>query len=285
MHFLNHGLPHYFSKVVHHHHPEAHVLYHSSSLHVWPSELVDKADRFVEMIESCSAHTMTPGHDGCPPTVDKGHHHTFLRVTVAPSGDQPEEIIFVERVLKEGKSAPHSVIPIAADAESLPQEVTTSWDGDTLYDQACVILEGSPSAVIHCDNVKVDRMVKFSGCPDRKLSLYELATVLQFISAHGLRAVSIGLDTACETYSKWFSRATLSMLSPVIMRSAFRRMTPDKGPAATEIEITLQRSVDAWLASTFKQYPLDDVASENHVSSVLFQSSRGSCRYHVGEAV
>ena len=253
-----HGLPHYFSKAVHHRHPESAVLYHTSSLDVWPSELADKPDRFITKIESCSAHTMTAGHDGCPGVVNKEHHHTFLRVTLAPTKDHPEDTVFVERVLTEQGRATHSVIPVAADVLSLD-------GGDTLHDHACMILEGSPSALIHGHHLKIDRTIHFSRCPDRQLSLYELATLLRFISAHGLRAVSIGLDTACETYSKWFSRATMSALAPVIMRGSFRELTPPKHEAGVQVEISMQRSVDAWLSSTFKTYPIEAVAAENLV--------------------
>lgn len=264
MHLLKHPLPHYFSKVVHHRHLEPAILYRTSSLDAWPSELVDKHDRFVDRVEACVAHTMTPGHDGgCPPSVDKEHYHMFLRVTLAPSEGHPEETIFVERVLtQQGGGATHSVIPLATDVASS----TASDDGDALHDHACVILEGSPSALVHAHHLKADRTTHFSGCPDRQLSLFELATVLRFVSAHGLRAMSLGMDTACETYSRWFCRASMGALS-VVMRGAFRQLTCPKGEAATQIEIATQRSVDAWLESTFETYPAQEVAAENLVRS------------------
>lgn len=290
MHLLNHGVSHYFSKVVHHHHHDSPVLYHTSSLDAWPSELLDKPDRFVAKIESCSAHTMTPGHEGCPPVVDKEHNHTLLRVTVASSEDHPQETIFIERVLMERGRPTHSVIPVAADVASPFQspspspspststnalvDTATSSTAmekmDALHDHACVILEGSPSALLHTHHIYVDRTVHFDRCVDRRLSLYELATVLRFISIHGLRAVSIGVDTACETYSRWFSRATLSALAPLVMPGAFRQLTPRPGLEAAQIEIAMQTSVNAWLQSTFKEYPLEEVANASLVSFAFF---------------
>ena len=265
MHLLKHALPHYFSKVVHHRDLEPPILYHTSSLDVWPTELVDKSDRFVDRVEVCMAHTTTTGHDGCPPVVDKEHHHMFLRVTVAPSDDHPEETIFVERVLIQQGETPHSVIPVATDVTS-PSTDEDEDKGDTLHDHACIILGTIPSSLAHVHHIKADREIHFSDCPDRHLSLFEFATLLRFISAHGLRAVSLGFDTACETYSRWFCRATFAALSAV-MRGAFRHWECPKGEAATRIEITTFRSVEAWLRSTFKAYPAQEVADENLVRS------------------
>lgn len=263
---LKDSLSQYFSKVVHHHHVENPILYHASSLDAWPNELVDRPDRFVDKVEACIAHTMTLGHDGCPPTVDKEHLHTFLRITLAPSEDHPEETIFVERVLTQQGGVTHSVIPIVADAIPLSADAAASpIVGDTLHDHACIILEGSPSALIYAHHLKADRITHFSGCPDRRLSLLEFATLLRFVSAHGLRAVSLGMDTACETYSRWFCRASMGALA-VVIRGAFRQLTPPKGEVATRIEQATQKSVDAWLRSTFKTYPAREVAAENLVS-------------------
>lgn len=244
------------------------MVYHSSALDVWPSELVNKPDKFVDKVEACSAHTTMAGRDGCPPVVDKEHHHTFLRVTLAASEGHPGETIFIERVLAEQGRATHSVIPVATDADAstaTPSNDAALYEGDTFHDHACIILQGSPSSLIHDHHIKIDREIEFSRCPDRQLSLYELATFLRFLSTRGLRAVSIGLDTACETYSKWFCRAAMCALAPVIMRCASRHFYPPKGPEAAQIEIAMQRSVDAWLKSTFEEYPLEEVAAENLV--------------------
>ncbi|KAF8553463.1 hypothetical protein OG21DRAFT_1497669 [Imleria badia] len=281
-----HGVSHYFSKVVHHGHLEASIVYHSSALDVWPCELINKPDRFIDKIEACSAHTMTPGHDGCPPVVDKEHHHTFLRVTLAPSEGHPGETIFIERVLTEQDKATHSVIPVAPDADAATPNDATPYEGDTFHDHACIILQGSPSTLIHDHHIKIDREIEFASCPDRQLSLYELATFLRFLSTRGLRAVSIGLDTACETYSKWFCRATMCALGEgLIMRCASRHFYPPKGPEAAQIEIAMQRSVDAWLRSTFEEYPLEEVAAENlaRQMNVMNEEEKGKMLAHIAK--
>ena len=271
---LNHTLSRYFSNVVHHGHLEPSIFYHTSSLDAWPSELVDKPDRFVDKVEACFAHTMTPGLDGCPPIVDKEHHHTFLRIILVPSEDHPEETIFVERVLSQQDGATHSVIPVAMDAATASSGVR-----NTFHDHACIILEGSPSALIHAHHLKADRTTHVSDCRERRLSLFELATLLRFVSAHGLRAVSLGMDTECETYSRWFCRASMSALS-VVMRGASRQLTPPKVGVATCIEQATQKSVDAWLNSTFKAYPAREVGAENLVSS-FFPFLSGSHNSHL----
>lgn len=55
----------------------------------------------------------------------------------------------------------------------------------------------------------------------------------------------------------------------VVMRGAFRQLTPPKGEGATRIEQATQKSVDAWLKSTFETYPARKVAAENLVSLFL----------------
>lgn len=57
----------------------------------------------------------------------------------------------------------------------------------------------------------------------------------------------------------------MSALAPVIMRGSFRELTPPKHEAGVQVEISMQRSVDAWLSSTFKTYPIEAVAAENLV--------------------
>jgi hypothetical protein len=56
----------------------------------------------------------------------------------------------------------------------------------------------------------------------------------------------------------------------VVIRGAFRQLTCPKGEVATRIEIATQTSVDAWLESTFKTYPAQEVAAENLVRSFSF---------------
>lgn len=261
MHLFNHHLSHYFSNVVHHIHLHHPILYHTSPLDAWPSELRDKPDRIVDKVESCCAHTMTPGHEGCPPVIDKEHYHTFLRVTLAPSKAHPEEIIFIERVLTRRDGATHSVIPVATDGMA----VSSAGGGKvTFHDHACVILEGSPSALIHAHHLKADHDTHFLCCRERLLSLYELATLLRFVSAYGLHDVTASTETECEAYSRWFCRATMGALL-VVTQGAFWHLTPPKGGMADPVEIVIKKSVDAWLASTFKTYPVRAVAAENLV--------------------
>lgn len=70
------------------------------------------------------------------------------------------------------------------------------------------------------------------------------------------------------------------------MRGAFRHWECPKGEAATQIEITTFRSVDAWLQSTFKAYPAQEVADENLVrSSSSFIHACGSWVYGTDKAV
>jgi len=179
------------------------VVATNMSLDSWCQKSYTQSTRFVQKVEMCTA--LCVGGDGpWGSPLDKDHHHTLLRVFLAPKLSGPggsEDTLLVERVLSTG-GAYHSVTPIAE----------TFSTGGTLFhpevhDRICVV-DGPSTALAH--HLEVERTLAFG---DRAITLSQFSQILGFVSRM-TKLVCDGGD--CRFQSRSFVFTCLAAMAPTL---------------------------------------------------------------------
>ncbi|KAG9318389.1 hypothetical protein JVU11DRAFT_480 [Chiua virens] len=169
----------------------------------WCDQLSAQPAGFVKKVQVCTA--LTTGQDGCDTPGNKTHHHTLLRVILAPtSGNASEDVLLIERVLSIDGTH-HSVAPI-----SQPPSKGGTLDHPAVHDHICIVSDGPSSALT--PHPEVERTLKFGrGSPSPYLALSEFVQVLRFVSRTTILA-RMGGD--CKYQSRSFAFTCLAALTP-----------------------------------------------------------------------
>ncbi|KAI9455828.1 hypothetical protein HD554DRAFT_2317646 [Boletus coccyginus] len=173
------------------------------SLDSWCQKSYTQSTRFVQKVEMCTALCVGEyGAWGSP--LDKDHHHTLLRVFLAPKlggSSGSEDTLLIERVLSTGGEY-HSVTPVAETFSS----------GGTLlhpevHDRICIV-DGPSTALAH--HLEVERTLMFG---DSAITLAHFSQILGFVS-QVTKLVCDGGD--CRFDSRSFVFTCLAAMTPTL---------------------------------------------------------------------
>ncbi|KAI9573333.1 hypothetical protein HD554DRAFT_2060991 [Boletus coccyginus] len=176
----------------------------NTSLDSWCQKSCTQSTSFVQRVEMCTALCGGEDHWGTP--VGKDHHHTLLRVFLAPQSNDPsapEDTLLIERVLST-LGAYHSVTPVAE---------TFSMDGTLfhpeVHDRVCAIVDGPSTALAR--HLEVERTLTFDDCA---ITLAQFAQILALVSRMPTELVCDGGN--CRFQSRSFTFTCLAALAPTL---------------------------------------------------------------------
>lgn len=186
-------------------HKSTPVVATNMSLDSWCHQSHDQSTRLVRKVEMCTA--LSAGEDARGTPLDKYHHHTLLRVSLAPSRSGPgpsADTLLIERVLSTG-GAYHSVTPIG---EALSTSSALLYPD--VHDRICIIVDGSSTTLAH--HLEVERTLAFSNrTSEPHITLTQLAQILAFVS-RTTKLMCEGGD--CRFQSRSFVFTCLVALAP-----------------------------------------------------------------------
>ena len=190
------------------------------SLASWCQEAATQTTRFVKKVEMCTA--LCAGEDAWGLPLGTNHHHTLLRISLAPNGSsRSADTLFIERILSTCGEH-HSVTPIS---DRLP-------DSGTLYhpdvhDRTCVLSNGwrlgkhtVASHLVVERTLAFDERVSVSRSSFRSssastsgpcLTLAQLAQILGLVG-RSTKLVCDGGD--CRFQSRAFAFTCMAALAP-----------------------------------------------------------------------
>ncbi|KAF8557458.1 hypothetical protein OG21DRAFT_316270 [Imleria badia] len=179
------------------------------SLDAWCQSSPTQSTRLVQRVELCTA--LAAGQDAWGMPLSKNHHHTLLRVFLAPTRTDPSpnssaDTLLIERVLSTCGEH-HSVTPITQ---------TFSTNGSLfhpdVHDRVCVITDGTSTALAR--HLVVERTLAFSDRPSEpRLCLAQLAQILSLVS-RTTKMICDGGD--CRFQARAFAFTCLAALAPSV---------------------------------------------------------------------
>ena len=183
------------------------VVATNMSLDSWCHQSHARSTRFIKKVEMCTA--LVAGEDALGAPLGKDHHHTLLRVFLAPTRrgpDASEDTLLIERVLSAG-GAYHSVTPIA---ETFPTGGTLFHPN--VHDRICVIADGPSTSLAH--HLEVERTLTFGDrTSEPRITLAQFAQILAFVS-RTTKLIYDGGD--CRFQSRSFVFTCLAALAPTL---------------------------------------------------------------------